>query len=439
MKLLPKQLAVAVAAALLAPAAVLAQSTTTGTATGTAARTTSGMSTASTYEPGSSWSNPLGGFTESNNGRLSSANWYDDRWYITPLIGYTFADKDPRHSGDGDMNYGLAIGKPISPSWNLELRGLWEDLDANGKGPGAYRGTSWKNWSVGLDAQWFFLGRTGYDRWNSIQPYAVVGIGAINDKGTNVLGSKSNTSFMANAGVGFVWPFATWGRLVVDGRYRWDDNSGSQPIGFTNTARFGEWIVTAGLQIPLGTVPAVAAPARVVAPPPPPPPAPPVIVAPPPAPAPVVPMPVPAPAPAPAPAPITRSFDLSADGMFAFDRSELSQVGRSRIDQMIAGMKQAGITDIRDIKIVGHTDPIGADAYNQTLSEARANAVKAYMATQGVNSSVISATGRGESQLKVSEADCRAKGEGKTQATLVRCLAPNRRVEITATGTQARR
>jgi OOP family OmpA-OmpF porin len=163
----------------------------------------------------------------------------------------------------------------------------------------------------------------------------------------------------------------------------------------------------------------------------------PIVVAPP-----VVPAPrpaAPAPVPAPAPAPVTRNFDISADGMFAFDRAELSDIGRNRINNALAELKQAGITDIRNVRIVGHTDPLGSDAYNQTLSQARANSVKNYLASQGIAASSITASGAGESQLKVTEADCKAKGKARTRADLIACLALNRRVEASFTGTSMNR
>jgi OOP family OmpA-OmpF porin len=150
-------------------------------------------------------------------------------------------------------------------------------------------------------------------------------------------------------------------------------------------------------------------------------------------------VPVAVPAPAPAPAPVTRNFDFSADGMFAFDRAELSDVGRNRINNALTELKQAGITDIRNVRIVGHTDPLGSDAYNQTLSEARANSVKNYLASQGIAASAITASGAGESQLKITEADCKAKGQARTRAALIACLAPDRRVEASFTGTSMNR
>ena len=132
---------------------------------------------------------------------------------------------------------------------------------------------------------------------------------------------------------------------------------------------------------------------------------------------------------------MTRTFDLSADGMFEFDRATLTTVGRSRVDTLVTGLKQAGIT-VTSMTITGHTDPIGTEAYNQKLSLERANTVRDYMVTQGVPAGVIRTDGRGESQLIVTEADCKAKGQAKTQSALIACLLPNRRVVIQATGEQ---
>ena len=372
---------------------------------------------ASTYAqssaPSTSTTAVTGGFG-SNSGHMNASNWYDDRWYLSALVGYLWTDS-ARQAGNG-VPYGFAVGKPISPNWNLEMRGLYEKLDAQTDGPGNYR-----NWTASVDAQWFFLGRTGSDRWNAIQPYAVGGVGLINDK--NPL--KSGTSFMAHAGLGASWAFSRWGRLFIDGRYRFDDNRDKVNRGRDDN--FNDWIVTFGLQIPLGPVPELSAPSRtaVIAPAPMPI-APPVIVTPP------APLTV---APAAAVAvPVTRTVDISADGMFGFDRADLSDAGRSRIEQTISGLRQSGMADLSSVRIVGHTDPLGSDAYNLKLSAARAESVKAHMTTLGVPGAVISASGAGESQLKVTEADCRAKGEAANRDALIRCLAPNRRVEITATG-----
>ena len=103
---------------------------------------------------------------------------------------------------------------------------------------------------------------------------------------------------------------------------------------------------------------------------------------------------------------------------------------------MVNEARQAGIKSVSSMTIVGYTDPLGPDAYNQKLSEQRAAAVRDYLVSKGMSSSVIQTEGRGKSQPKVTEADCKAKGEAKTRQALIACLAPARRVEITpATGT----
>jgi outer membrane protein OmpA-like peptidoglycan-associated protein len=51
-----------------------------------------------------------------------------------------------------------------------------------------------------------------------------------------------------------------------------------------------------------------------------------------------------------------------------------------------------------ELAIDGHTDNVGSDAFNQTLSDNRANAVKTYLVSKGVDASRITATGYGESK-----------------------------------------
>ncbi len=120
--------------------------------------------------------------------------------------------------------------------------------------------------------------------------------------------------------------------------------------------------------------------------------------------------------------------------MFAFGKAGLTDIGRSRIDNMIQGLQSAGIT-ARSVAIQGYTDPIGSEQANQRLSTERANVVRDYMVSKGVPASIIRAEGRGESNPKVTEADCKAKGS-KSRSALITCLTPNRRVEIQATGDQ---
>ena len=151
----------------------------------------------------------------------------------------------------------MSIGKPISPSWNIELRGQYEQLDGKaGSGFGAFNSTDkYENWSGTLDAQWFFLGRQGINKWqtNSWQPYLVGGIGAIDNKVESFYGNSSHTSFMANAGLGVVWPFSSWGRLVPDARYRYVDSANNTRLA--SRSSMNDWLFSVGLQIPFGAAP----------------------------------------------------------------------------------------------------------------------------------------------------------------------------------------
>lgn len=116
-------------------------------------------------------------------------------------------------------------------------------------------------------------------------------------------------------------------------------------------------------------------------------------------------------------------MQLSADALFAFDKSGINDLraeGRNELDR-IAG--ELNGTDIDKISIVGHTDRLGSNSYNQRLSQRRADTVAAYLKQKGVAAGGMSAMGRGESDPVV-QCDQRSRND------LIACLAPNRRVEI---------
>ena len=130
---------------------------------------------------------------------------------------------------------------------------------------------------------------------------------------------------------------------------------------------------------------------------------------------------------------MVQSIQLSGEGSFAFGKATLTNVGRSRIDKAVQDLKAAGFT-LTSMVITGHTDPIGKPESNQRLSLERANAVRDHMVKLGVPAGVIRTEGRGEADLKVTEADCKAKGQAKTRKALIDCLLPNRRIDVQATG-----
>ncbi|MHB1214180.1 MAG: OmpA family protein [Thiobacillus sp.] len=125
----------------------------------------------------------------------------------------------------------------------------------------------------------------------------------------------------------------------------------------------------------------------------------PMAAAPEPAPAPapyVAPEPAPAPVAAVAPEPAAPPKKLVLEGVnFDFDKATLRQTDVSDLDKNVDQLKTWG--DV-DIEVAGHTDSMGSDKYNMTLSRQRAEAVRNYLISKGVAANRLTAKGYGESQ-----------------------------------------
>jgi outer membrane protein OmpA-like peptidoglycan-associated protein len=135
----------------------------------------------------------------------------------------------------------------------------------------------------------------------------------------------------------------------------------------------------------------------------------------------VPPPPKPAPAPQPAqPAPMLERYTLSATELFEFDSATLRQP-QPKLDEIAEAMRRNPLID--NVNVTGHTDRLGSESYNLKLSQRRAEAVKAYIASKGVEPLRLKAIGKGESSpvVQCDDADREA---------LIRCLEPNRRVEV---------
>jgi OOP family OmpA-OmpF porin len=148
------------------------------------------------------------------------------------------------------------------------------------------------------------------------------------------------------------------------------------------------------------------------------------VPAPAPAPKPAPPPPPPAPKPEPKPEakpqPVAEKVTFAADVLFDFDKAAIKPEGRSKLDDL--ANKVRGI-NLEVVIAIGHADSIGSDAYNQKLSVRRAEAVKAYMVSKGIETNRVYTEGKGEKQPVASNrtADGRAK---------------NRRTEIEVIGTR---
>lgn len=135
----------------------------------------------------------------------------------------------------------------------------------------------------------------------------------------------------------------------------------------------------------------------------------------------------PAPAPAPAPQIVTENFTLDAATLFPFDGSSLCEEGVKAVNDVVDSVNAKNIQNVAyDVK--GYTDRIGSEAYNQTLSEKRAQAVADQLQAAGVAPEQLTVTGMGEANPV--STGC----EGLRGNKLVDCLAPDRRVELSVTG-----
>ncbi|MFW6322584.1 MAG: OmpA family protein [Guyparkeria sp.] len=130
--------------------------------------------------------------------------------------------------------------------------------------------------------------------------------------------------------------------------------------------------------------------------------------------------PAPKPAVEPPPEPKAEKVTLEADTYFDFDKSNLKPEGKETLDELVSDM--GDLNSIAEVEVIGHTDSIGTEEYNQGLSERRAATVKDYLTSKDVPADVINTEGRGELE-PVATNETR---EGR---------AKNRRVEITTKGT----
>jgi OmpA-OmpF porin, OOP family len=143
---------------------------------------------------------------------------------------------------------------------------------------------------------------------------------------------------------------------------------------------------------------------------------------------------------APAPAPIIQTvtierYNLMADALFNYDRYDLANLrpeGKARLDNLAARLKT--MSGVEAIKLTGHADRLGSDNYNQRLSERRAETVKNYLVSKGVDSNLMQTSFRGESEPLTSQ----CSGNTRTKP-LIECLQADRRVEVEVMGVLQRR
>jgi OOP family OmpA-OmpF porin len=330
---------------------------------------------------------------------LSADDMIFQPWHVTGQVGSYDTDND-RNTRDGDVWWGVGFGRFFGEDFSLDLE--YDEFTGDFQGvDDLYPGATFSDWklsNVGLMGRYHFLD-------GGFRPFLAGGIGALTHRRIGDEGTGLSLSYGLGATVRFAEHWSGRVQYIM----RKDSDGASNPYNESYT----DSILSVGLSYDFGGK----------APPPPPPAEPP-------------------PPPPPPPNP-----DLDGDGVlnehdkcpntrpgavvdldgceveavielegvhFDFDKATLKPEAKVILNEAAALLNQH---ERVVIEVAGHTDSMGSDAYNQGLSERRANSVRDYLVEKGVRASRLTAKGYGES-MPVASNDTK---EGR---------AENRRVEL---------
>jgi len=323
----------------------------------------------------------------------------DQPWHITGQIGGVELDSD-RNTTDNDVWWSVGFGRFLGDNFSLDLE--YDEFSGDYKDYATQvPGATYDEWKM---SQWGVMGRYHFGD-SAVRPFLAGGVGYM--KHRNVMSEDNEIGL--SVGGGLRGKIAKHASVTAQILYRLDKDSDSLP----QHKSYGDWIYSIGLSFDFGG-----------AEPPPPPPA------------------APPPPPPPPPNP-----DLDGDGVpnerdkcpntrpgavvdldgceveavielegvyFDFDKATIKPEGKAVLNEAAALLKKH---ERVVVEVAGHTDSVGSEAYNQGLSERRANSVKQYLTEQGVTATRLTARGYGEAQ-PVASNDTK---EGR---------AENRRVEL---------
>ena len=306
-------------------------------------------------------------------------------WYIQPSVNAMKPDSD---FGVDKTGYGggLKFGKAVNDNWDVQFGTTYARSREDGQ--------RYQQNTLGVDGLYLFSRK-------SFRPFILVGAGVERDK-TNLRfdrETRKNSGYVS-AGLGFQADMSERVALQADIR----NVHGFLRDDVFPSSKANNVYATVGLNI------AFNAPPR------------PAPAAPPPAPEAVQPPPPP-PAPLPPPPPPPARFEkvtMSATELFTFNSAKLNP-NQPKLDDIVNVLNTN--PSISGVVITGHADRIGSDKYNQKLSEQRANSVKAYLVGKGIAADRLNAEGKGETMPVV---EC----NDKKRVDLIKCLEPNRRVEV---------
>lgn len=312
-------------------------------------------------------------------------------WYLIPQV--TAFDPDDNYGVNGHgVGGGLRIGAPIARDWDLQFTASHARRSASNNKIEQTLG--------GIEALFLFSR-------SELQPFVSFGVGAEYDERRRAGVKTSATSPFASVGVGVRYMFNP--SLGVQLDYR-------RVQGFLRDSKWGfdhsgNNYYNLGLVWNFGVEqPKPAVPKAVVVPQP-------VATTPPPAPKPEAKAPPPPPPPKPKP---IETMTLDAQRLFELNSARIVPP-IPELDSFAAALNAN--PQVTNVVITGHTDQLGSSAYNQALSQRRAEAVKAYLVGKGVDANRLTAQGLASTKLVVV---CKEK----TRAAMITCGQPNRRVVI---------
>jgi len=372
-----------------------------------------------------------------NNGLYMGLSAGESKAHLDPalmsknLLGLS-ADMTTFTADQKGTAYKAFVGFPMNPNWAIET-GYFDlgrfGFDAVTSPTGSLSGTSRiKGLNVDIVGtlpitdRWSLMGRVGAAYAQTKGSFKGTDGGALGTNETN----KRETNYKYGFGTQYAFTPALTLRLEGE-RYRVNDSvgqranidvislglvyrfGGSPPVGKTTYTPY---------VAPVAEPVAKATPVVTEAP---------VVVAV------VVPAPLPAPLPTPVPKPWLK-VKLAADSLFGFDQDSLQADGKQALDKLLVELQGVNVDKVQ---ITGHTDRLGAKAYNEKLSTRRAEAVRNYLVqVGGMPASLVSFLGVGSAQPESSTNEC--KGMKASQA-LITCLRVDRRVDVEVMGTQQQR
>jgi OOP family OmpA-OmpF porin len=311
---------------------------------------------------------------------------YRGAWYAVP--GVSYMDTDGDLEADNGAGGFIRLGKELSEHWDIQIGAGHARADEDTGIPGV--GGKYKQTLVGVDALYMFSR-------DKFRPFVLAGAGVARNEldYTNIdLGDDSKNSPFVNVGLGAQYLFTDNFGLQADVRHVWSKAEGktaSRSVDADET--IGNTYVNLGAIFRFGAPEAV--PVAESAPEP-------------------APIAAAEPAPAPEPAPVAEAckpqfetVTVSAEKLFGFDKVKLREDGKTELIDAAAKLKAN--PDIQLVMVTGHTDRLGTDAYNQKLSERRANQVRDYLISQGVEANRLQAVGKGESEPVVACDDVKGR------------------------------